>query len=95
MLADVAQKYPQFIRVTPIEATYLAWLDCRGMGLRDKELRTFFINEAKLGLNPGISFGREGSGFMRLNFAVSSAKMREIVQRLESALEFLQRREIG
>lgn len=91
MLRDVAQRYPQLIRVTPIEATYLAWLDCRGMELKDKELRSFFINEAKLGLNPGIGFGREGSGFMRLNFAVSSAKMTEIVQRLESAL----RRKIG
>lgn len=92
LLESVAKKYPQFIKITPIEATYLAWVDCRNMGLKDKKLRTFFINEAKLGLNPGISFGREGSGFMRLNFAVSSAKMTEIVQRLESAL---QRRQIG
>ncbi|ADN09686.1 pyridoxal phosphate-dependent aminotransferase [Sulfurimonas autotrophica] len=92
LLEAVAKKYPQFIKITPIEATYLAWIDCRSMGLKDKKLRAFFINEAKLGLNPGISFGREGSGFMRLNFAVSSAKMTEIVQRLESAL---QRRQIG
>ncbi len=92
MLEEVAKQYPQFIKITPIEATYLAWIDCRGMGLKDKELRTFFIEEAKLGLNPGISFGREGSGFMRLNFAVSSAKMTEIVRRLKSAL---QRRTIG
>jgi len=92
MLEAVAGKYPQFIKITPIEATYLAWIDCRGMGLTDKKLRDFFINEAKLGLNPGLSFGREGSGFMRLNFAVSSAKMTEIVRRLASAL---QRRKIG
>ncbi len=92
MLKVAAEKYPQFISVTPIEATYLAWIDCRGMQLKDKELRHFFINEAKLGLNPGISFGREGSGFMRLNFAVSSAKMTEVVKRLENAL---QRKEIG
>ena len=91
-LEVVAKKYPQYIKVTPIEATYLAWIDCRGMDLKDKNLRAFFINEAKLGLNPGIGFGREGSGFMRLNFAVSSAKMTEIVQRLERAL---QRRQIG
>jgi len=92
MLEALAKKYPQFIRVTPIEATYLAWIDCRGMGLKDKELRNFFINEAKLGLNPGIGFGREGSGFMRLNFAVSSAKMLEVIKRFENAL---QRKKIG
>ena len=92
MLEKVAKIYPEFIKITPIEATYLAWIDCRGMGLKDKELRTFFINEAKLGLNPGISFGREGSGFMRLNFALSSVKMLEVIKQLENAL---QRKKIG
>jgi cystathionine beta-lyase len=87
LLDGVCKEYGEFIKLTPIEATYLAWLDCRGMGLRDKELREFFINEAKLGLNPGLAFGREGSGFMRLNFAVSSATMSEIVKRLKLALK--------
>ena len=74
MLNGLCNQYPKVIKITPIEATYLAWLDCRGMELRDRDLRDFFIKEAKLGLNAGISFGREGSGFMRLNFAVSRAK---------------------
>jgi len=87
MLEELCEKYLQFIKITPIEATYLAWLDCRAMGLKDRALREFFIKEAKLGLNAGISFGREGSGFMRLNFAVSSAKMSEVIQRLDTALE--------
>jgi len=87
MLEKICLKYPEYIKITPIQATYLAWLDCRGMQLRDKELRNFFIKEAKLGLNAGISFGREGSGFMRLNFAVSSAKMLEVIKRVERALE--------
>ncbi|MCD6172866.1 MAG: pyridoxal phosphate-dependent aminotransferase [Sulfurimonas sp.] len=87
ILDDFCAKFPHAIKLTKIEATYLAWLDCRGMGLKDKALRNFFINEAKLGLNAGISFGREGSGFMRLNFAVSSAKMLEIILRLEKAFK--------
>lgn len=87
LLEKLSLEYKEFIKITPIEATYLAWLDCRGMNLRDKELRDFFIQEAKLGLNAGISFGREGSGFMRLNFALSSAKMSEIIQRLQNALQ--------
>ena len=86
-LEALCKKYPNYIKLTPIEATYLAWLDCRGIGLRDKELREFFINEAKLGLNAGLAFGREGSGFMRLNFALSYATMSEIIQRLQEALQ--------
>lgn len=85
MLKELCDKYP--IKITPIEATYLAWLDCRGLGLRDKELRDFFVHEAGLGLSAGISFGREGSGFMRLNFAVSSAKMSQLIDKLENALK--------
>jgi len=85
-LKDMCLKYPHLIKVTEIEATYLAWLDCRGMNINNKKLREFFVNEAKLGLNAGLSFGREGSGFMRLNFAVSSVKMSQIISQLESAL---------
>lgn len=87
MLEELCEKSPETIKITPIEATYLAWLDCRRMELPDKELREFFIKDAKLGLNAGLSFGREGSGFMRLNFAISSAKMLQVVEQLESALK--------
>jgi len=87
MLQEVCERSPSLIKLTPLEGTYLAWLDCRGMELRDKELREFFIKEAHLGLSAGISFGREGSGFMRLNFAISRDKMSEVVALLESALK--------
>lgn len=86
LLKNLCAKYEEYIKITPIEGTYLAWLDCRGMELKDKQLREFFIKEAKLGLNAGISFGREGSGFMRLNFALSSQKMLEVIKKLDKAL---------
>jgi len=85
LLEEFCLKFPHAIKIIPIEATYLAWLDCRGMGLKDRALREFFIKVAKLGLNAGISFGREGSGFMRLNFAVSSTEMLEVIKRLDEA----------
>jgi len=86
-LKNLCERYPKSIKITPIEATYLAWLDCRGMKINNKKLREFFVSEAKLGLNAGLGFGREGTGFMRLNFAVSSAKMSLIISQLESALK--------
>jgi len=87
MLEELCEKFPHLIKVTPIEATYLAWLDCRGMNMNNSNLREFFIKKAKLGLNSGLSFGREGSGFMRLNFAISSTKMLQVVKSLEKALK--------
>ncbi|MFA6191755.1 MAG: PatB family C-S lyase [Sulfurimonas sp.] len=87
MLQNLCERFPNRIKITPLEATYLAWLDCRGMEFSNKELRRFFIDKAKLGLNDGIRFGREGSGFMRLNFAVSHAKMLQVIKQLELALQ--------
>lgn len=94
MLASLALEFEELIKVTPLEATYLAWIDCRGMGLKDKELRDFFVNDVKIGLNAGISFGREGSGFMRLNFAIASDKMLSLIEKLRNALAD-QRRKVG
>ena len=85
-LRALCEEFEDLVKLTPLEGTYLAWLDCRGMGLRDKKLREFFVKEAKLGLSAGISFSREGSGFMRLNFGVSYDTMTEILYRLENGL---------
>lgn len=74
------------IRYYPSEGTYLAWLDCRSLGLGDRELRDFFVKEAGLGLSPGLGFGKEGSGFMRLNFAVPSSVLSQALQQLSEAL---------
>jgi cystathionine beta-lyase len=77
--------HPEKIDMKIPEGTYLAWLDCKKMGLGDKKLRRYFVEEAKLGLSPGLSFGKEGSGFMRLNFAVPKPLMDEALSRLEAA----------
>lgn len=86
MLAAVIETHKAIISWNPPQGTYLAWLDCRGMGLGDRKLRTFFIEKAGLGLSPGITFGREGSGFMRLNLAVPTPLMRQACDGLDSAL---------
>ncbi|MDR1947726.1 MAG: pyridoxal phosphate-dependent aminotransferase [Desulfovibrio sp.] len=67
------------------EATYLLWLDCRGLGLSQKRLVEFFLREAKVALNSGLSFGPEGLGFMRLNAACPRAVLREGLARIERA----------
>lgn len=75
------------IDIVPIEteATFLVWLDCSRLGLSDDKLEEFFIKEAKLGLNSGISFGAGGSGFMRLNIATHIETLREAMGRLDEA----------
>ena len=81
----VKQRLPG-IRVSAPEATYLMWLDCRDLGLSDVELKRFFVQQAGVGMNPGISFGEPGSGFMRLNIGCPRSVLTEVLERIEAAL---------
>jgi cystathionine beta-lyase len=69
------------------QGTYLAWLDCRALKMGDRELRDFFVQEAGLGLSAGLGFGKEGSGYMRLNFAVAHEILQQALEQLSHALE--------
>jgi len=86
LLATLTKQYPQKIRFTPPQATYLAWIDFRQMGLDDKSLHQGLIDHG-LGLSQGISFKKGGSGFMRMNCAVSHSVMQEAIKRLEAFLK--------
>ncbi len=74
------------VEVVKPEATYLLWIDFRKMGLSVNELEKFLIQKAKLGLNNGIIFGKEGSGFARLNFGVRLEVLKEALNSLKKAV---------
>lgn len=73
------------IRWQPPNATYLAWLDCRALGLGDDPAGTF-LEGGRVALSPGLKYGREGAGFARLNFGTSLELVGEAVLRLKRAL---------
>lgn len=79
---------PQIKPVRP-EATFLVWLDCREMGMTDKELNDFFLKKARLALNQGIQFGPGGEGFMRLNIGCTKATLLKGLNRLKQAFSTL------
>lgn len=70
------------IRVTPIEGTYLMWLDFRAWNMTDAQLKHFFVHQVGIGMSPGILFGVEGSGFMRLNIAAPRRVIDGLLKRL-------------
>jgi cystathionine beta-lyase len=67
------------------EATYFAWLDCRPLMLGE-EPYDFFLREARVALEPGLSFGPQGAGFARLNFATSREILSQILTRMNQSL---------
>ncbi|MFG3320837.1 MalY/PatB family protein [Streptomyces sp. NPDC048171] len=68
------------------EATYLAWLDCRALGLGDDPARVF-LDRGRVALSSGIPFGTGGAGHLRLNLATSPEVITEAVRRMRAALE--------
>lgn len=69
------------------EGTYLAWLDCGKLDLPGKSPYDFFLNEAKVGLNPGADFGTLGQQCVRLNFATSREVLEQVLGRMADAIE--------
>jgi cystathionine beta-lyase len=84
----VAEHLPQ-IQVIEPEGTYLVWLDCRGLGLDKAELERLMLGEARVFLNEGYIFGREGEGFERINIACPRSILAEALQRIKEATQGL------
>ena len=88
-VVDYCKNYIPQVKTYAPDATYLMWLDCRGLGLSDAELNKFMIEKAKLGLNDGNSFGRSLHGFMRLNAACPRSVLEKAMKQLEEAVKAL------
>ncbi len=82
---DYLTKYLPAIQLVKPEGTYLLWLDCRSMRMTDSELKRFFIHQAGVGLSPGILFGDEGSGFMRMNIGTPRSNVLAALEKIKKA----------
>ena len=81
----LAAELPQIGIIRP-QASYLVFLDCRKLGLSVKTLNELFVDKAHLALNDGAMFGKEGTGFMRLNVASPRSVIAEAMSRLKAAI---------
>ncbi|MBM6724498.1 MalY/PatB family protein [Pseudoflavonifractor phocaeensis] len=88
-VVDYCAKHIPKIKTYAPDATYLMWLDCRGLGLDNEALRKFMIEKAGLGLNEGWTFSRSLDGFMRLNAACPRSVLERAMAQLEQAVNAL------
>ena len=77
------------IKVTKTEGTYLVWMDFRGLGIAEKNLKDFVENQAGLWLDGGKMFGESGIGFQRINVACPRKTLEKALTQLESAVKNL------
>ena len=71
------------------QASFLVWLNCRGLGLNHDKLLELFIDKAHLALNDGEMFGPGGEGFMRLNVGTPRSVLRQALEQLAKAVNEL------
>ena len=69
------------------DATYLLWLDCRELGLKEEELERFCLKEGGVAFDSGRWFGRDGSGFMRMNIGCPKSLLEKALEQLQKAYE--------
>lgn len=74
------------IKLMEPEGTYLLWLDCRELGLSEKERQGLIQNKAKLWLDTGTMFGKAGASFERMNIACPRKTLEEAMNRLKEAI---------
>jgi cystathionine beta-lyase len=73
------------VRYRPPQGTYLAWLDCRALGLGDDPAAAF-LETGRVALSPGPGFGPGGAGHVRLNLAASPGTLTEAVRRMAATV---------
>lgn len=77
-----AEHYPQ-LTVLPLEGTYLAWVDCRMMGISSAEITRSLLEKGKLRVNDGTLYGSAGEGFIRFNIACPRELLAEGLMRFK------------
>lgn len=75
------------LRVLPADSLYLAWMDCRALGLDADALNDFMLTRARIWFDKGQKFGPEGHGYMRVNLGCPRATVDEAIAKLTSALQ--------
>lgn len=84
---EYLKEHIPLIKLIIPEGTYLLWLDFRRLQISDKELNDLLIEHARLWLDSGTMFGKEGKGFQRINIACPRAYLRQALNQLKNALE--------
>jgi cysteine-S-conjugate beta-lyase len=85
LLGDLLAEWLPEVGYRQPEGTYLAWLDCRRLGLGDHP-GDFFREQAGVAMIDGPACGESGAGFVRYNFATPRPIIEQAVQQMARAL---------
>lgn len=85
-VADYLEAKVPGVRKVPAEGTYLAWFDCRGLGLDEAEIMRRLVDIGGVGLYAGSEFGPDSEGYFRMNLACARETLHRGMDRIRRAL---------
>lgn len=88
MESYIKEYMPKLSIIRP-QASYLVFIDARGLNIPHEDIVEFFVKKAKVGLNDGAMFGEEGRGFMRMNIGCPRAILKIALDRIKAAYQTL------
>lgn len=86
----IKKELPQ-LKYKPAEGTYLAWIDVRELPFTKDEIQHALVNEGKVGIMPGETYGDNGAKYLRLNCGCPKEKLIEGLWRLKKGIKYLYR----
>jgi cystathionine beta-lyase len=85
LLVELLQERLPATRYALPQAGYLAWIDCKDLGLGADPAKAF-LTRGRVALSPGPTFGTGGDGFARINLATTRTLLEEAVRRMAAAV---------
>jgi cystathionine beta-lyase len=86
LVIDYVDQLNSSISISPCEGTYLAWLCFKELNIDDETFNGLLKNKARLAVQSGLSFGEEGMGFFRVNFACPRTIINEAMMRIKDLI---------
>jgi cystathionine beta-lyase len=86
LVADYLEARVPGVHVVPAQATYLAWLDYRALGLGEADVMRLLIGKGGVAVYAGTEFGQEGAGFLRMNVGCPRSQLEKGLDGIRRAL---------
>lgn len=87
LMSDMMNKELPSFHITPLEATYLAWVNVTATGMTSTQVTQKILDDGKVLVNDGAIYGKAGEGFIRINLATQRSVVEEATRRIISAIK--------
>ena len=86
-MREMMEKELPAFHITPMEGSYLAWIDVTSTGMTSAEVTKKLLDDAKVMVNDGAMYGKAGEGFIRINLATQRTVVEEATRRIIKAMK--------